>query len=537
MIDVPDGWHDRQLESAQAVLVFIVLLLVTLLSSYFLQNCKVTVLHESLIATTMGIVTGLVVHFWGGPTMDELIAFDHRYFFNLLLPPIILKSGYDLEVRPFFENFGVILAFAFIGTFLSALIIGILLYLVVLTPMGGGVVMTLTQCLMFGSILSSTDPVTVLAIFNQVTVDPNLYAIIFGESMLNDAVSIVLYNVLDGLQDTAIDSSILWRGPLLFVGVFVGSTAVGVAVSLITALFLKYSSMHLYPALESSFVILLAYFSYLLANTVHLTGIVSLLFCGIAMKRYVQPNLSTHSQKSTMYLFHVMAHMAEIFIFIYLGVSIFTQSHKVFRWGLIVCTFIFILVGRALSVFPLSKLVNFLDKPRRFNFSFRNRAHLIRSGNQASSTTQQRLPINYQIMLWWAGLRGAIAFALSMSINAESLNEVKTTTLVVVLLSIYTLGGTTTTAIKRLRIEVKPELVASPPNDDRLLSESERPYQSEAESVTSESLLASRPHTQNSWLLDFDNLYMLPFFTRKSSSYVELENSSPRSTGNARSNG
>jgi sodium/hydrogen exchanger-like protein 6/7 len=52
---------------------------------------------------------------------------------------------------------------------------------------------TLLECLIYGSTLSATDPVTVLAIFNQYKVDPKLYTIIFGESLLNDAVSIVMY--------------------------------------------------------------------------------------------------------------------------------------------------------------------------------------------------------------------------------------------------------------------------------------------------------------------------------------------------------
>jgi NhaP-type Na+/H+ and K+/H+ antiporter len=82
--------------------------------------------------------------------------------------------------------------FAFVGTIISSVVIGVLVWLVVLTGLHS-LKLTLMECLMFGSILSSTDPVTILAIFNQLRVDPTLYAIIFGESMLNDAVAIVLY--------------------------------------------------------------------------------------------------------------------------------------------------------------------------------------------------------------------------------------------------------------------------------------------------------------------------------------------------------
>ncbi len=122
-----------------------------------------------------------------------MVTFDYKTFFNLLLPPIILNSGYDLHRRTFFSNFGSILIFALGGTILSTLIIGGLLYLLVLVGLNGLEVSPL-DCVIVGSILSSTDPVTILALFHQLKVDPKLYSIIFGESMLNDSVAIVLFS-------------------------------------------------------------------------------------------------------------------------------------------------------------------------------------------------------------------------------------------------------------------------------------------------------------------------------------------------------
>ena len=162
-------------------------------------------------------------------------TFKHTLFFNLLLPPIILNSGYELkQVRllsfdpvpfpslttgasptqeNFFRNFGVILTFAFLGTFISAVGIGyvrplhqlndihicfkltlsrVLVYIWSFLGLEG-LKFTLLECLIFGSTLSATDPVTILAIFNTAKVDPKLYSVIFGESILNDAVSIVMY--------------------------------------------------------------------------------------------------------------------------------------------------------------------------------------------------------------------------------------------------------------------------------------------------------------------------------------------------------
>lgn len=109
----------------------------------------------------------------------------------------------------FFRNFGSILTFAFLGTFISAVGVGYVSPLRILRTTDHNAArilvyvysflglesldLGLVECLKFGSTLSATDPVTILAIFNQYKVDPKLYTVIFGESLLNDAVSIVMY--------------------------------------------------------------------------------------------------------------------------------------------------------------------------------------------------------------------------------------------------------------------------------------------------------------------------------------------------------
>lgn len=112
----------------------------------------------------------------------------------------------------FFRNFGSILTFAFFGTFISAVGVGCVGMSIAISPAAAtyhpqnsilvyiwsmlgleSLDLGLIECLAFGSTLSATDPVTILAIFNQYKVDPKLYTIIFGESLLNDAVSIVMY--------------------------------------------------------------------------------------------------------------------------------------------------------------------------------------------------------------------------------------------------------------------------------------------------------------------------------------------------------
>ena len=123
---------------------------------------------------------------------EEKAKFDPEVFFNILLPPIIFHAGYSMKKKHFFKNFGAILMFAMLGTTISCFVTAGFMYLVTLVFRSIREYFTFVDCLFFGAIISATDPVTVLAIFNDQKVNVNLYALVFGESVLNDAVSIIL---------------------------------------------------------------------------------------------------------------------------------------------------------------------------------------------------------------------------------------------------------------------------------------------------------------------------------------------------------
>jgi sodium/hydrogen exchanger 8 len=133
-------------------------------------------------------------------------------FFFILLPPIIFESGYNLHKGNFFQNIGSILVFAIFGTVISAFIMGSGIYIlgkVIVNEFLISILSTLNnfniqnkihltyslnarESFAFGSLVSAVDPVATLAIFNALDIDPVLYMLVFGESILNDAVAIVL---------------------------------------------------------------------------------------------------------------------------------------------------------------------------------------------------------------------------------------------------------------------------------------------------------------------------------------------------------
>src|SRR4051795_9999707 len=152
-------------------------------------------------------------------TLQDSVAFDYQFFFNLLLPPIILSSGYELHQGNFFRHIGTILTFAFAGTFISALVLGLILYLWTRIPLDG-LKITFVEAMSVGATLSATDPVTILAIFNVYKVEPKLYTVIFGESILNDAIAIVLFETAQRYRDPGTSGSLTILSLFEAIGIF-----------------------------------------------------------------------------------------------------------------------------------------------------------------------------------------------------------------------------------------------------------------------------------------------------------------------------
>ncbi|CAG8585457.1 2048_t:CDS:2 [Funneliformis caledonium] len=436
-----DQIEKEELYSSWALLIQTVLLIGALWTSYYLHLKQIRVIHETIVSIFAGMIVGLIIRLSPASTIQRMVTFNYTYFFNILLPPIILNSGYEMQRELFFRKIGTSLLFAFMGTFISALVIGVLVGILAFFGIDS-LSLSFIDSLIFGSILSATDTVTVLAIFQSLKVDPKLYTIIFGESLLNDAVSIVLNSNL---------------------------------------YMLKHSQLRKYSSIESCIIALMAYSSYLLSNGIDSSGVVSLLFCGIILKHYAYDNMSLKTKRTTKYLFHVLAQLSENFIFIYLGLTLFTKSDLEYKPIFIFFTAIFICIGRYFAIFPLSFLVNSFARYR----------------NEIDS-----IPQEHSIMLFWAGLRGAVAFALTAELEGRNANAMLTTILVVVVLSVIIFGGSTSMMLEVLKIQT--EMIV-------------------CDSINSAQLnnITSNETERKHWFISFDDRFLKPLFTRqKNQKYV-----------------
>ena len=343
------------------------------------------------------------------------------------------------------------------------MVLGVLLWLWTRLPINSFQI-SFVEAFSVGATLSATDPVTILAIFNAYKVDPKLYTVIFGESILNDAIAIVLFQTAQKYIPNG-DSAKQGEGTLsvftlfeaigIFLLVFAGSLLIGVVVGILTTLALKFTRVRRFPKTESCLVILIAYASYFSANAMDMSGmireqifsrrrliipgIVSLLFCGITLKHYAYYNMSRRTQLTTKFVFQVLAQLTENFIFIYLGLTLFTETKLDFKPLFIIITILGVCAARYAAVFPLSSIINWVIR-------FRAR----RQGREAAD----ELPHSYQVMLFWAGLRGAVGVALAAGLKGppDNVRALQATILVVVVLTIIIFGGTTSRMLEIMGI-------------------------------------------------------------------------------------
>ncbi|XP_065323358.1 sodium/hydrogen exchanger 9-like [Gordionus sp. m RMFG-2023] len=380
--------------------------------------------------------------------LENKLTFDPEVFFNVLLPPIIFNAGYSLNRANFFNNIGTITTFAFVGTVVSAFVAGSIFF--ALTLIWPSLGFRFNDCLFFGATISATDPVAVLAIFSDSKVDSNLYSLVFGESVLNDAIAMVLALTIDKYVGSGGGSKInfitflntIWR----FCVVFMGSLSIGFCMGFITAIMTKFTKIRDFPLLETSLFFLMSYSTFLIAEVSQLSGIVAVLFAGIFQAHYTYHNLSKQSQYRTRQIYELMSFLIENFIFSYIGVSLFTfQNHK-FHMGLIVSALIAIFISRLCNIYPLSFLLNL----------GRNRP----------------IPLNTQHMLMFSGLRGAMAFALAIrNTSTPQRRALYTTTSVIVIITVLFCGSLTPSALSMLKIKVGSGADSVEDNDKRKKSE------------------------------------------------------------------
>lgn len=373
----------------------------TFIVGQILESKHFHYLPEAAVGVLMGILAGGFAKYTGNHAMISHERFDFEFFMVYLLPPIIFEAGFNMNVKAFVDNIGPTMFFAFLGTFASTFIVGGIVWYA--GQLGYCYPLGLLASLVFGSLISATDPVTVLAVFQALGVKVDLFSMVFGESVLNDAVAIVLSTTLLSFNkpNQPVDAESITGAVYLFLTIFVGSLIIGLIYGVASALVFKKLDLRHHDDLlflEAALSFTFPWAAYYTAEANHLSGIVTILFCGMVMATYTRYNFSEAAVELTARAYKCVALLAETYVFVYLGMAVFAFpifNHTVYKATVVALLACF--VGRG-HIYIGSWLFN-----------------LGRTTAQPGEKQKGMPKISkaYMFVMWFSGLRGGVAFALA----------------------------------------------------------------------------------------------------------------------------
>lgn len=381
----------------------------------FIEKYKPAVGHETGMTILLGMALSYAFWVAFGTKNVETFNFSADAFFNFYLPPIIFNSGYNMKKKKFFQNFGNITIF---GIFITFTTFG--LYCLMTWTMLNNWTFEMTnyyalennidvglnpkpisintmRIFVVCALLCSTDVVAAVSIVDYKK-QPKLFSVIFGEGVINDIVCIILFTTVLNLQSVEFTSTTIFVVLAKFTMLAIVSLSIGLIFGFLTSFIFKHCSFLRVNAITETFLILaFSYVSYfasemiVIAN-IRMSGIISLLTCGIIQSHYCYYNLSPQGKIISTSTVAFISHAAEAGVYSYIGLSLYSQIPSWWSWEFIIAEGIVIIVGRYAAIF----ICFFL-----FNRCFKSRT----------------ISAKELIFIGWGGMiRGAVAFALVMRI-------------------------------------------------------------------------------------------------------------------------
>ncbi|MFL6351820.1 MAG: Na+/H+ antiporter [Bryobacteraceae bacterium] len=358
-------------ETEFAVKIFILLLLV---ASAVAMATKWIRIPYTLALVIIGLIIS-PMHFL------PVVHISPDLILLIFLPALLFEAAWNLNLEHLRKDLVPILTLAVAGVSVSLAVVGIVL------RYGAG--LSWSSALLFGAMISATDPVSVLALFKKFGLPPRLLITVEGESLLNDGTAAVLFRIIAGLVTAGtapgagelVLTSVRQFGLVVFGGVAVGAV-IGMLASMVTSHFDD-------RRLEITLTTLAAYGAYLLSDSLHVSGVIAVLIAGLVLGNYGRrTGMSPTTQIAVTAFWEYMAFVANSLVFLLIGLDVrisdfFATSNYVY-WGIAAT-----LIGRGAAVYPLLALTNRITDP---------------------------IPLRWCHVLFWGGLRGSLSIALVLSL-------------------------------------------------------------------------------------------------------------------------
>lgn len=434
------------------------------------------------------------------------VSFDGNWFLRILVPPIIFQAALSIDKRSFNRHIVPIIIYAVAGTLMATFLTAVIVFYGTMALSRWCEPIPYIEALTFGALISSIDPIAVLSVLNNMGMNDTdtIYVLIFGESLLNDGVAIVLFHTLVHFLDETliIDQEAIVSAIVHFFVVAFGSLLVGVASGMLSTVYFWAFHGCQTPLVEVLMFICWALLPYYVCDGIEWSGIVAAVAVGFFMDLHIigqlRPvvedeamifdasdrtstsfdsdgqhraksprrqifskygHLSTEARAHVGFVTEVIATGMETAIFAYLGFFLF--SHR-YHWNFIhMITAIVACCGsRAIMIPSLSLIANGITR-------IQQRRGVCRSSSPSSPTWKGHTPAGVivdkkmQFALWFAGLRGAMSFALVESIplydrfseqGTRLKPELKAMTSASIVFTVFVLGGYTYYILEKLGI-------------------------------------------------------------------------------------
>jgi CPA1 family monovalent cation:H+ antiporter len=353
------------------------------------------------------------------PNAPEL-PLSRGLIFNVFLPPLVFEAALQLEWKRFKDELPLTLTLALVGVGLAAALVAAAMHLLVGWSWIGA--------LLFGVLIAATDPVSVIASFREIRVEPRLSMLVESESLLNDGVAAVAFVVLSAIAAGAS------AGAAVVIPVFVwtmaGGALFGIGVSGLILWIAGRTNDHL---VEITLTTVAAYGSFLIAEHFHASGVIAALAAGLMVGNVGWMGLiSNEGRDHIVSAWEYFAFLANSFVFIIIGMNAANQPLGDLGSLNAGVAIVAVLIGRLISAYPLSALF---------------------------MASRWRVPLRYQHVLFWGGLRGALALALALAVppTVPERGAIIVTAFVVVAFSILVQGLTMPWLVRRLGLAGKRE--------------------------------------------------------------------------------
>ena len=371
----------------------------------------------------VGFSTQFFIHLLG---ISTHIYLSPDIIFFVLLPVLLFEASLHINFHQFGIQFRTITFLATFGLLLSISIVGVLGALLLGLPFGAA--------LLFGSLISATDPIAVLALFKSIGAPKRLALIADGESMFNDAVAVLLFRLISGfvVADLLFEPVHLVGGLGRFIYVFVGSILFGSIAGYLTSKVLHYIRKD--PLVETTITVALAFGSFVLSDHyLGLSGVISIVMAGIVLANIGKTKISEGVMPFIEEIWEYFSFIALSIVFFF---AAFNMDWSIFRGNFLeLFTMVIIVIfARAVSVYTTFGITNKL--------SFFSK--------------EPNVPTKWQHVINWGGLRGVIPLVLVFSLpeTYEFYDEILAFTFSILLFSLFVNGLTIERLLKKLGIHI-----------------------------------------------------------------------------------